>query len=462
MPPSALLPPYFDSPTHYSLIQSILRMEHGAPLAWPAQGYYHLGYHLILSLPAAWSGGDLARLMLLFGSLTLAALPLPVYALILIITRSRPAALTGAALAAFGWSMPAHALDWGKYPGLLSLLALQFTLGAALLGRAGLQPASPTPAALAAGERAVRSFPPRIGSGGSWFTLTALTGEIIHTRFALLLGAAGIGWLLARLKPRLLAPLAIAVLALEGFLLLRDPLLRAALEPYVNGVGLLVCVLAVLALATHPREGFAALLGLAVLIGMMFVPLPLYTALLDRPLVQMTLWLPLALLGGIGAARLPRWHAAFLVPVLLLHALATQSFSPAPCCELAGADDVAALAWMADNLPAEARVGIAVTDVSLSASGTLVDTPVDGGAWVSPLTGRAAIPLPHDLNFQDPETHAFLCAEGITHLYVGGKDSSFALPTLDFPTSGYTQALTLPYAQVIAVVSCSPTPMCCR
>src|SRR5512139_1322502 len=131
----ALLPPYFDSAEHYRIIQSLLELRTGGTLAWPALSYYHLGYHVIAAALVTLTGAPLARIMLVLGQIILAGLPLPMYFFVHRATGSKSAALIGLTLASFGWSMPAHAVNWGKYPAWMALLLLQLALGLAVLNR---------------------------------------------------------------------------------------------------------------------------------------------------------------------------------------------------------------------------------------------------------------------------------------------------------------------------------------
>ncbi|MEJ5224162.1 MAG: hypothetical protein WHV44_06865 [Anaerolineales bacterium] len=72
--------------------------------------------------------------MLVSGPLLLALWPLGVFWLMRRFTASM-GALFGALLAAWGWSMPAYALNWGKYPLLAGLVLLPVTLAAGYAAR---------------------------------------------------------------------------------------------------------------------------------------------------------------------------------------------------------------------------------------------------------------------------------------------------------------------------------------
>lgn len=420
----ALLPPYFDSAFHYGLIRRLLEMEAGAPLRWPLQGWYHPGYHLITAGLFSFTGGSLSRVMLHFGQLLLAALPVPLYPLVRRLGGRAFAGWLAVLLAGFAWSMPAHAVDWGKYPALLGLLVFEFALGAALSG------------------------------AGRTTALAALIAPLVHTRLLVLLGLAGTAWLAsgARRLSRWLLPFALALLAAEVLGALRDPLLAAALKPYLVWGTLPLLPLAALAFRHSPRAALACLLALTGMLAALFLPLTPALTLLDRPLVEMALFLPLALLCGLGADRLPRRWAVLLTVLALLLSFNQSNFLPSACCRLAGPDDLAALHWLNANLPSGAVVGIASAALQISPEGEpLREAGTDAGVWVAPLTGRAAVPLPYATAFLQPGDHAQLCARGIGWLYAGSGPLSFSVPA----SRAYREVFALPEARLFAV-DCGP------
>ena len=132
------VPLYFDSAMHYSIITDLMKTLQG--LGMPdfqsfVGGYYHLGFHilaaafsLVLKLPAP-------NVMLLFGQIVLALLPLPLFFIIRQETKLDAPGIFAVLLASVGWYMPAHMLDWGKYPALTSLLSFEFSLCCLLLLR---------------------------------------------------------------------------------------------------------------------------------------------------------------------------------------------------------------------------------------------------------------------------------------------------------------------------------------
>jgi len=108
---------------------------------------------------------------------------------------------------------------------------------------------------------------------------------------------------------------------------------------------------------------------------------------------------------------------------------------------LALPQDMAALEWMAANLPADARVAVNAWQwLGVTWAGS------DGGAWIVPLTGREATtpPVDHiydanlfaqvrafndtamaDRDWSDPAAAGWLRDQGVTHVYAGQRDGPF-------------------------------------
>jgi len=143
------LPLYFDSAEHYRIIRLLLddylRAPPLAALEFPAQGYYHVGYHLMVALMASVSGVNLSQLMLVSGVVALVALPFALYVIPFQVTGSRLAGVFAVFVGGIGWYVPAYVLNWGKYPALFGFALVLFTLDVAYLAhlaRAGGRGAS--------------------------------------------------------------------------------------------------------------------------------------------------------------------------------------------------------------------------------------------------------------------------------------------------------------------------------
>ncbi len=178
-----VLPPYFDSATHYGLIRAVLRWAEatnsGRGLLLPVTPYYHLGYHIVMGGIAAVAQLDIGALMLVSGQLILSLMPLALYAPAHRLSGSALAGAVAVTLGAAGWYMPAFAANWGKYPALLAVLS---TIGALIFGLLAFQSATD-------GQARRRFLFMSI-------VLTVTTG-FLHTRSILVVAAGGLAALLA-------------------------------------------------------------------------------------------------------------------------------------------------------------------------------------------------------------------------------------------------------------------------
>ena len=89
---NAVLPPYFDSAEHYRIIQSLINIDDVFTTS-----YYHIGYHGIFAAFTWLTHANLGQVILLFGQVILAAIPLPMYFFVHRATNSNTAAPAGAA-----------------------------------------------------------------------------------------------------------------------------------------------------------------------------------------------------------------------------------------------------------------------------------------------------------------------------------------------------------------------------
>ena len=420
---NAVLPSYFDSAEHYRIIQSLINIDDVFTTS-----YYHIGYHVIVAAFTGLTYANLGQIMLLFGQVILAAIPLPIYFFVRRATNSNTAAYFGVMLAAFGWFMPAHAVNWGKYPALLSLLLIQFAIGVAIIKNRWL------------------------------FALSILAAVLIHSRAIILLAIFGTTWMLSailRNKRTLVFVLTVIMLGMTILLINRNQIISPIFEPYANWVALLVILLAVSVFQSFPRLMVFSILAILLILAGIFIPITPVLTLLDRPLVEMIVFLPLAFLGGLGATCLPKPAVIVLAAVIILHAWTTYDFSPSDCCQLASRNDAVTLDWMDKHLPADARVAIASADLSLTAFGApMSGTGTDSGIWVAPLTGHQIFALPYSTDFIAQSTHDLLCQQQVTHIYVGGLPRSFDPNFVDAEPAWYKTIFFLPNARIVQTLGC--------
>ena len=426
----AIMPAYFDSAEHYRIIRELL--EAGNSHTWPTTSYYHLGYHVIVTAITAVTSADIGQIMLVFGQLILAAVSMPIYFLIHRATFSKTAALLGTAFAAFGWFMPAHAVNWGKYPALLSLVLIQFTIGIVIIKN-------------------------------RWMAaISAVAAVMIHTRSAILFGMFGAAWMFSILwekqnnRIRLFSFGLIAIMIGTLILLIyRNQVLVPILEPYQIWGTLLAALLAIIVFQAFPQLIIFSVTAILLMLIAMFIPITQSLTLLDRPLVEMIVFLPLAFLGGLGGARLPKFANLSLVVVIFFYAWTNFNFSPSKCCQLVSRDDATALDWMDRHIPKESKVAIAGVNLNINAFGKpMRGAGIDAGIWITPLTKNETIPIPNSTDFTSPEAHGLLCQYKIDYVYVGARSQSFAPDFANIQPTWYESIFTLPKAHIIKVLNC--------
>ena len=466
----AVIPLYFDSAQHYLMIQDLigsLTANDGTSFRWPSGTYYHIGFHLLTAWLASTLGAEITSAMLAVGQMLLAALPFGIFLIIRQETGSGRAGIFAVLLAAFGWYMPAYAVNWGKYPALSSLLLIPFVLSLAYLSLRYKATLSP----------------------GTYLGLNVILGlgivltGFLHSRSLVIFGMVALAWITAtgwqRLpnRPRLVALCAVLLaLVLEISFIRTKDVFNPLFDPYWNQglfVTAIVLFLSLFALRVFPGLAFATLIVILLLLGAIFVPitLPNYgnLTLLDRPFVEMILYLPLSYLGGAGLAGLEQslqpltarfqairsYLSLLFIGLLAVNALASFTLYPSDCCSIVGRDDLAAIDWMDKNLPPDARVLISSTEVWVLASDSFQGAVGgDAGAWITPLTGRATILLPYYSDFSQPTTIDILCEMDVGYIYVGEMGANFNSEQIAPYPNTYKTLLAMHEAKIYQVTAC--------
>lgn len=467
-PARTVLPLYFDSAEHYRIIKVLIQEFESTPpartLTWPAPTYYHLGFHVVTAILSSALRVDPKTMILLLGQLVLACIPISFYFIVNRAAKSSLGGLFAVILAGFGWYMPAHAVNWGKYPALTSLLTIQFSLGLAYW---------------LATDKTSRTKP-------AWMllALSVLASLLAHTRSVIVIGIFAISWLIAVQWDKLPRVLRLLILGLVSAVLaafaawVNSTSLKTTFDPYLvkgSPVTVIVLLLAFFALKVSPRVLFCSLLSMALMLGSLFVPmrgLPGFgdLTLLDRPFVEMTLFVPLAMIGGVGFAglfhflkKVSTWQkivapafAVLLVIALLVNAGEKYDFYPSSCCQIVGQDDMAALDWLNKNLPENSGIAIASAEMNVQLSGFAETyTGIDAGVWIAPLTGRTTKLIPFTSDFTVETVHAQLCEAKIDYIYVGKEKQSFDRQRLSARPDWYRVVFYLPTAQIDEIIGCT-------
>jgi len=494
-------PPWVDSSRH-GLITAVMVASGQTPDGYapylPVDHFpYHFGFHTLSAGLSLMTGTPLPGLLLALMQLLGGLLPLTVYSAGWMVTRRRAVGLLAAFLVALPFFFPGYYATWGRMTQLAAMVVMPVLLALTWRVGRGWRRVWPLVGALAAGVFLIhfRVFLFYLPFAG----LVAVAHFIRYRRLRGLLLAGGLALLLV--APRLMAlvaatdPLATFQQSLPGYNDFPTGYLTTGWERLYLGLAAVAAGIVVVGAALRRRWVTFPLL-LLLWVGVLFALLAGERLGLPETLVvnlnsmYITLFLPLALLLSIVAGRITNYELRITnqekrpvfsgqwsvdqSPVSSLQSAAggrrSAVFSSAIAASvavLAGAalallllfgwrqqvnilnrqtilalpEDMAALDWIDANLPAEARVAV-------NAWQWLGQTWAagDGGAWLVPLTGRAATtpPIDHIYNrelfaavrafnepalavedWSDPAAAKWLAGQGVTHVFVGQRGGYF-------------------------------------
>lgn len=413
-----VLPPYSDPPIHYQIVRGLLNLEVNGRANLTLENiftsYYHYGFHGLTAWLASITGLDPLVAMPLLGQFFLTLVPFTTAAFVYIATKNSSAAFFSGLLAALGWSMPAFSINWGKYPALAAISIFPLLLIFLLMYRS--KENNFTRAASA--------------------VLLFVGAILIHTRIAICIALAiasyAIAWKL-QFPEEIRFPQALRLSFL--FAVAATPLYRTWLEFYnVPWTGILLLCLLPFSFQTKPKLTsviFFYMTGLWLLNLPLGKLIPGARPLLDRQFIEMTLYLPLALLGGIGVSGLIEksrinkalsWGMVLLLASLVVfNNKNSLNLSPDPCCNYATKDDLRAIEWVKTTSSQNTLVLIP----SFREQGKTYGT--DAGIWVEPLTNSAVNKLPFSTNWASDHTFQEICSTGNTqtYIYAGSRQYSF-------------------------------------
>jgi hypothetical protein len=471
-----IIPLYFDSAQHYFITNTLIRSlasNENPFLDLSTARYYHTGFHFLTAWMVTILRADILDVILILGQVIVAALPLSMFSIIKQETQSGAAAVFAMLLVAFGWYMPAYAVNWGKYPALTSLPLITFVMSLAYLALRHKDALS--------GRQTLGLY--------AVLGLGILVTILFHSRALIVLGILALAWILATGWQRLtklfraltLFAVLVGIVLIIMFVRTKD-VFGLLFDPYWEKGALVTTVilfLAIFAQWRYPRLAFASILVILLLFGGLLIPIevPGYgtLTLLDRPFVEMILYLPLSLLGGAGVAGLEKslqeltarwsanrfWRAPYLsavfIVLLLANAFASYNIYPANCCSIVGRDDLVAIDWMDKNLPSDARIAISSTELHvLDTNAPQGAAGGDAGAWITPLTDRVTIPLPYQSDFSQQAIFDTLCQWRTGYLYVGEAGASFNNGLIAANPDRYQTLLSMPKVKVYQVTGCAP------
>jgi hypothetical protein len=455
-----ILPLYFDSAEHYRIIKYFLEIA-----KFPIGNYYHIWYHFLNAALSRFFQLSIVDTMLVFGQVMLAVLPISLFFIVRHETGMNIAAWFTCFLAGFGWHMPSHLVNWGKYPALFSLIFIHLVLSLGYLAYRNDR------------YKAQRSkIYLLIGFG---IFLSAL----IHTRSLIVYAGMGISMLftlwrkyLPVIAQRLVFVFVVCILAIEIIYVQKSRMLPPLLAGYIQSdpwITVLAMVLLFFSIKYYADLTFFLLVSFSLLILGLFIPVQLpgfgILTLMDRPYVQMLLYLPLSMFGGLGLAGLHQFLQGFsfypkrltqLVTfsafgLVVFNANINYAFYPSDCCQIVSRDDLAALQWMDKTLPPDANILIASANLYVTSFEPLeARTGVDGGVWITPLTSRKTTFAPRQLSFDQPETHAWICSQKIGYIYIGAMTQSFSDNQFASRPEWYWGIFALPSSKIYQVIGC--------
>jgi hypothetical protein len=403
-------PAWVDS-VHHALIVRVFLEQGGLPfnlLPWmPVDFYYHFGFHASAAVIAALSQASPAAVLLVFGQFLSVMSALSIYRLSMVLRRDVRVALVAMALTAFVSEMPAFYLSWGRYTLLTGLVVLSLAMAEAVeyVSRA------PRPANLI-----------RLILFTAATLLTHYLAGLLLAAFLIVLALFHLRSAVPRRNTVMLTLAACAGAALSAVWLVRmlsyaapeigavfsspfgladnsarladwDYFLRL-MNPARNAIFLAAGLLAaVFFLFRKSPFRWIAIWGLW--IGCLALPWGFRLAPFRPDHFTIVVFLPASILVSAAAwmlvdaaaRRFPRAHAAAIAWAVVGLACVAGAWSMRdivnPVTVLADASDRAALAWVEENTPPDARFLINVTYWQAG-----LYRGVDGGWWLLPATGR--------------------------------------------------------------------------
>lgn len=419
-----VLPNWVDSQHHYLILRVILE-KGGLPetldpyLSMPF--YYHYGYHSAAALFTFLSHRPIGEAMLIFGQVLNALVSLSVYALGKTLFRDWRPAAAAALLTGFVTRMPAYYLSWGRYTLTVGILLLPLAVGLALrlTQKTAQRGEMLTFALLTAGVLLSHYFTAILLA--IYLVILAFAYLIPHWKapltalldFAQVPGGAGLGlllaapWLLrvakyssASARLDLPAPNSLeTVFASDRWGYISNLLGPTSNHALLVAAGIGVIIALVLP-KSRPRAPWRALFALwSLWLGVMSLPIGLRLRPFRADHFTIILFLPVALWAGwlfwragrcLGRCLKKRWLAA-LIPALLV--LGWSAWSVPLSADIVNSvtvltteDDLAALEWVKENTPPDARFFI-----NTSHWLNHIYRGVDGGGWLLPYAGRWAL-----------------------------------------------------------------------
>ena len=412
-----LLPPYSDSSIHYQIVFGFLHPEvsSGSKISLDSilSNYYHLGFHSLTAWLASVADLEPANAIALVGQLFLIIGPFSILFLVYTLTRDTNGAFFAGVLAAIGWSMPAFAVNWGKYPALSALAVMPTVmafLNSSLQGRV------------------------KKGTGLFLGAMLLLGILLMHTRIII-----GVLLLMACFFAANKLPVGEKLKSFQAtrysilYIISLWPL-QQFLANYYSGfiVAMLLALLLFFAFREFPKLATTVFLFTFTIWLLTSVPLAgdSYRAL-DRQFLEMLLYIPLSMMGGVGLSGilklLPPVKISRPLIMAALTGLVVLNFSrvgviyPDTCCDYFKEDDQQAFQWLQKQAREHSLVLISAFENDGQTLGT------DAGIWIYPLTGLPTNKWHFETDWASLVEREKVCrlGAGKVYIYAGGRGYSF-------------------------------------
>lgn len=440
------LPPFTDSVEHFKIIKSFLNPQLTA--SFFASPFYHFGFHSLTAWFSQITGLLPEYAISLVGQSILSLFPVSLFTLVYAFKRDWKPAILTSIVGAFFWTMPAHAVDWGKFPTLTGLVVLPAALAlVALIMKGNTE------------KRAVLSGI----LNGIFLSMGIL---FFHSRMLLcFLLAIGchlcVNWLQRKASRHIKVLIAFASLAFFAALFFTN---KDLAEQYSTPLVSLI-LLAIFSFVNawfHPRMTATVAFWGILLLLLMILPvsetLTRYSSTwMDLPFMKISSSLLFSLLVGAGLWLAMEWMGKYkygkpsaiaVLICLLLWMVFLQPYRPDACCNYVSSSDIAAFTWIKGNLPQDALIAIPGRLDVVQQYGT------DAGIWISSMTGRDTFMLPYYYVWRYPKSHDKLCSRGVVYLFVSSQEMSFQVDLTNDP-DWYQPIFNVENTTIYRVIGCA-------
>ncbi len=425
-----ILPPYSDAPEHFLRVKELLS---GDFLLESLSPYYHWGFHGIVAWVQVGTGNESPLVMTLVSQFFLALLPVSVYMMTLAFLENIHAASFSALLAGIGWIVPANSAHFSKYPALVgvSLFPLFFGLCWSVFRKKNMS------------DKWV---------WGGYLFFMGISMMWLHSRLFFIIVAFLAAYFMTELlkkqweyeKNFIDWTVGFVALAILGMMALSYEDAFSRNFRYYFGLfsGATFLVISVLSFAFKKNSEIVSRWFFFSLFWVLatLIPLPqeIYRyelTLIDSPFFELSFFLPLALLGGVGIKGIQdslssndaKRILVFLFAIVFVNgAITPQPWGPVFFTNYVSLSDQMALDWVEKSTGEKAFVVISAVEKDGYLRGA------DAGVWVKTVNDVIEIKLPFAYRWDIAEASQAICdevsGEAPIYVYKGAHEYSFPLP----------------------------------